>query len=320
MMVCSRENDGPVKWIGLSLMKAHPMSRHDPQFQYVEGQMRPAFAELLTEYERRGEGVVRSQKCSLDIRYGGGERELFDFFAANGEPKGTLVYFHAGYWQSRDKSFFRFIAPAFTTRGFNVAFVNYPLCPTVSLTALVGSARASVPKILAYIKSEGQTENALIATGHSAGGHIAAELALSEWPELGRRSQAVDGVIALSGIYDLAPLVATSLNDKLGLDPRSAADNSPLHRVRAGLPPALFVVGGDETPAFVEQSTHMHQAWLDAGNPSQLDVTPGADHFSLLLSFTSSAGELADKVTHLLDQAQQRFSCQLRFSERSVGA
>ena len=285
------------------------MPNSDAQFQYVEGQARPTFAALLAGYEALGAAAIRSQPCTLDIPYGAGERQVFDFFTARGEPQGTLMYFHAGYWQSRDRSTFRFIAPAFTQHGLNVALVNYPLCPMVSLAGLTEVVRASVPKVLAHAAGLGQPECPLIASGHSAGGHLAVELALSRWPELGVRARAVDGVIALSGIYDLAPLVTTSLNAKLGLDAAAARANSPLHRVATGLPPALFVVGGDETPAFLEQCRHMHEAWQGAGNRSAIEIVPEADHFSLLQSFSSPGSTLFGKVSQLL-LAQQRFSRQ----------
>lgn len=287
-------------------MKAIAMPQLDAQFQYVQGQMRPTFAALLAEYEALGAAAVRSYACTLDVRYGAGERQRFDFFAAHGEPQGTLMYFHAGYWQSRDKSWFRFIAPAFTKQGLNVALVNYPLCPAVSLAGLTEAARASVPKVLAHAAGLGQPERPLIASGHSAGGHLAVELALERWPELGARAQAVDGVIALSGIYDLAPLVGTSLNVKLGLDAAMARAHSPVHRMVSGLPPALFVVGGGETPAFLEQCRHMHEAWQVAGNHSAIEVVPGADHFSLLQSFVSPDSALSGQVSELLSLAQQR--------------
>lgn len=286
------------------------MTQLDAQIQYVEGQARPTFAALLAGYEALGAAAVQSQACALDVPYGAGERQVFDFFTAQGEPQGTLVYFHAGYWQSRDKSTFRFIAPAFTQRQLNVAMVNYPLCPAVSLAGLTDAAKASVPKVLAHAASLGQPDHPLIASGHSAGGHLAVELALERWPELGPRAQAVDGVIALSGIYDLSPLVDTSLNVKLGLDAASARANSPLHRVVGGLPPALFVVGSDETPAFLEQCRHIHEAWQSAGNRSAMDVPPEADHFSLLQQFASPDSALFGKVSQLLLMAQKRFSRQ----------
>lgn len=283
------------------------MLLHDAQFQYVEGQARPTFPALLADFDALGTTAVEAGKCMLDVRYGSGARQRFDFFPACGEPAGTLLYFHAGYWQSRDKATFRFIAPAFARRGLNVALLNYPLCPTVSLAELVAAARESVPEVLAHVAVSGQPARPLIVAGHSAGGHLAVELALSRWPALGARAQAVDGVIALSGVFDLEPLVGTSLNAKLGLDRTLATRHSPIHRVAAGGAPALFAVGGNETPAFLDQNRRMHDAWQAAGNEALIDVVPGADHFSVLRQFVAPDSELSGKVTNLLQQAQQRF-------------
>lgn len=271
------------------------MRVNDPEFEYVAGQGRPGFPALLAEYEALGEQVVAREPCTLDVRYGRAARETFDFFAASEPATGTLLYFHAGYWQSRDKSGFRFIAPAFTRRGLNVALVNYPLCPSVTLAALVDSARKAASAIRAHVNSLAPgRELPLIVSGHSAGAHIATELALTR-PALG-----VAAVIALSGIYDLAPLLDTSLNSKLGLDVASARANSPLFRVTPGAPAGLFVAGADETSAFLEQSRKMHEAWLLAGNRSVLEIVPGADHFTLLKAFTASEGALAARVAELL--------------------
>jgi arylformamidase len=261
----------------------------DPQFQYVEGQSRPGFAALLAAYEAESRTALATETCVLDVRYGPLERQTFDFFAARNRPRGTLAYFHAGYWQSRDKSTFRFIAPAYTAAGLNVALVNYPLCPTVLLPELIEAAKACLAAIRAQAASDGAPHLPLVLSGHSAGAHIAAELALSD-------AEGLAGVVAMSGIYDLAPLVGTSLNQKLRLDPASAAACSPIHRMRAGLPPALVVVGDEETPAFIEQSRRFDEAWNKAGNRSALHLAPQADHFSLLRQFSSPGSRLFDQV------------------------
>jgi arylformamidase len=274
------------------------MTHDDAQHQYVSGQVRDTFPALLADFEAMSAVVVEHGDCELDIRYGERPRETFDLFQAQGDPRGMLAYFHAGYWQSRDKSTFRWLAPMLTRRGLHVAFVNYPLCPSVTLQGLVDAVAASVPHVTAHAARLGGDARPLIACGHSAGGHLAVELALAGH---------ADGVIALSGIYDLAPLLATTLNDKLGLDDSTARALSPLHRVRAGTPPALFVVGGDETSGFVEQTRRMSEAWQAAGNDTEARVVPGADHFSLLSMFAAPESELAEDVDALIEKARQRF-------------
>lgn len=260
-----------------------------PQFQYVEGQSRASFAALLADYEAESLAAVTSEACVRDVRYGPLERQAFDFFAARGRPRGTLVYFHAGYWQSRDKSTFRFMAPAFTGAGLNVALVNYPLCPDVSLPGLVEAASACVPAIRAHASGGDAASLPLVLAGHSAGAHIAVELALSAGRE-------VAGVIAISGIFDLAPLVVTSLNEKLRLDAAGAAACSPLHRVCADSAPALVVAGEQETPAFIEQGLRLHRAWIHAGNQSDFHIVTHADHFSLLRQFALPGSSLFEEV------------------------
>lgn len=254
------------------------MSDAELTVQYLTGQMHPHHPALLEAFQRESDAAVAALHPALDIRYGPHPRQVFDFFAATQPWRGTLAFFHAGYWQARDKAQFRFLAPPFLAQGVDVALVNYPLCPDVTLPALIEAVRPSVPAILAHAAGLGRGGRSLVAAGHSAGGQIVAELALAADPGT------IAAIAALSGVFDLLPLCATPLNDKLRLDAPTAQAMSPLFRVRGGLPPALFVVGGAETAAFRDQTARMHAAWAAAGNHSCALVIDGADHFTLLRS------------------------------------
>jgi arylformamidase len=272
---------------------------HDAEFQYLTGQARPGFPALFDEFERRSADAVRGGACEIDLRYGTPERCTFDFFDAGPAARGVLVYLHAGYWQWRDKAGFRFIAPALVRRGLHVAMVNYPLCPTVSLADLTDTVRTAVPAVLGRVDAA----LPLVAMGHSAGGHLAMEMALTDWTARGLPMAAVAGVIALSGLYDLAPLAQTSLNENLRLDAPSAAAASPLYRAVPDSPPLLLAAGADETPAMREQSRRMHEVWLAMGNPSILHYEPHADHFSLLQRLVAPRSALGRQVDRLLERA-----------------
>lgn len=247
------------------------------EHEYVTGQSRPSFPALFADFERESDRAVQPG-VELDIAYGPHPRQWFDFFPAAGAARATLLYFHAGYWQSRDKAGFRFLAPPLAADGFNVALVNYPLCPDVRIAALVEAASASV----AAIEARGGGAP-LILAGHSAGGQIAVELGLRT---------PVKGIFAISGVFDLAPLIGTSLNAKLRLDRAEAIAVSPIHRVEGRAPPAVFAVGETETKAFRDQSRAMCRAWTEAGNAASLVTVAGADHFSILRSLTNPGGEL----------------------------
>jgi len=276
-------------------MVEQPKEPTDPIFQYLTGQLNPQQPLLLADLERQSAEAVDALQAAVDLPYGAHPRQRFDFFPAFG-AEATFAYFHAGYWQARDKSQFRFIAPALLDAGFNVALVNYPLCPDVTLEALTEAVRDFVPAVRGQ---NGAVELPLIAAGPSAGAHLAVELALTNWAVRGVPPNAISGVVALSGIYDLEPLIATPINDNLRLDAPAARAASPIHRVRSGLPRALFAAGGLETAAFRTQNAEMCAAWEKSGNSGSTLVVDDADHFSLLRGLTERRAPLFDAVVEL---------------------
>lgn len=259
--------------------------------QYLTGQMRPGHAALLAGFQQYGNAAVAALHPALDIPYGPHPRQTFDLFQSPASCRATLLYLHAGFWQARDKGQFRFLAPAFLAHGIDVALVNYPLCPQTTLPSLVAAVRDAVPAILRHAASLGRGGR-LIVAGHSAGAHLAVELALTDWATRGLAAP-IAGAVALSGVYDLEPLLDTALNDNLRLDHATARALSPVHRARAGLPPALFGVGGEETEAFQAQNAAMYGTWMKAGNQAELRVVAGADHFTLLV-------DLADIIAWMM--------------------
>ena len=253
------------------------------QFEYIDGQLRPAHAALFKLIAVANDRAVKDGQPMLDIAYGQHPRQTMDLFRTPSQRRATVAYFHAGYWQSRDKSGFRFLAPALTADGFDVAIVNYPLSPDMSIGDIVAASFASISALAAL------TENApLILIGHSAGAQIAVELGMFSHNVDG----IVKGVMAISGVFDLAPLIGTSVNEKLGLDPGSARAASPLHRIVSGAPPAIFAVGALETRAFREQTARMSEAWACAGNATAFVTVPDVDHFSILNEFCRDNGML----------------------------
>lgn len=266
------------------------------EFGYVAGQFRDTFPSVLENYRQRSEAMAARADARLDIRYGVHPRQTFDLFPATGIPVGmTLVYFHAGYWQSRDKSVFRFIAESLNGAGLEVSVVNYPLCPDVSVPRLVQMASEALPRIEAETPA-----STLILAGHSAGAHIAVELASIAYAT----GIEVAAVVGISGVYDLRDLVDTSLNDKLRLDADLAAAASPVLRAEANMPPALFVVGEVETEVFRSQNRRMADAWRAAGNSCSEHVSAREDHFSILQNLVDPSHAVHAALMGLVHGAQ----------------
>jgi len=265
----------------------------DPVFQYLTGQLHESQTPLLAAFERESVAASTTEHVTFDVPYGPHPRARFDHFAAPGAGA-TLVYLHAGYWQARDKAQFRFLAPAWIAAGVSVVLANYPLCPDVTLAALTEAVRGLIPAL-------GDPGGRIVVMGHSAGAHLAVELALTDWPARGIARPPIAGIVGLSGIYDLAPLRATPLNDKLRLDAAEAHDASPLYRLQPGLPRALFATGARETTAFHDQTAAMVRAWSNAGSPATVMTVPDVDHFSLLRHASDPSVALFAEIKALID-------------------
>ena len=215
--------------------------------------------------------AARAAHPPVQIAYGPGEREVMDLFDA-GPDAPVAVFLHGGYWQALDKDWFSGLAPALAAHGVSLAVPSYDLAPAVRLGRILGQVREVVKTVQA------RTGVRPVVFGHSAGGHMAACM-LSE----GRVSAAV----AISGIFDLRPLVPTSLNIALDLDEREAVALSPLFwPIPNGSTPGGkildCVVGGDESAEFLRQSRMMADHWAANGVETRCEVLPGLNHFTVL--------------------------------------
>lgn len=207
------------------------------------------------------------------IAYGPGPREVLDLFTPGGQPEAPVaVFLHGGYWQALDGQAFHGIAPALLSHGIAVALPTYDLAPAVGLGRILRQVRTATELIRA------RAGYRPLVFGHSAGGHMAAAL-LSE----GRAGAAV----AISGVFDLLPLVGTSLNDALRLDPLMATALSPIHwPIPNGSSPGGTTldcwVGADESAEFRRQSHAMAGRWGAGGADTSVRELAGLNHFTVL--------------------------------------
>ena len=230
------------------------------------------------------------------IYYGFHARECFDVCYAVGKAKAILVYLHAGYWQSRDKNQFYFIADHLAELGYHIAIMNYPLCPEVSIEKIRTSLSYGLLTVKTYLNDPSNNLPMYIC-GHSAGAHLTTELVLNA-KEIIKDQLNIKGIIPISGIYDLEPIISTSLNIKIKLNQIQARNNSPILRVSKDLVPAEFFVGNHETQAFIQQSQEMKDQWELKGNAANFTILKNSDHFSLLFHFLED-GEIVESIERL---------------------
>ena len=126
-------------------------------------------------------------------------------------------------------------------------------------------------------------QDRLYVAGHSAGGHLVAMLMCALWPVFDRElpKDLWKGGLAISGLYDLRPLVDVDwLNGDLRLDPAGALKLSPAFMSPATRAPVMTCVGGDESSEFHRQNALLGERWRAA---CAGDIAmPGRHHFSVI--------------------------------------
>jgi arylformamidase len=232
--------------------------------------------------------AARAAWPPVEVAYGPGEREVMDLFEAAPDAP-VVVFIHGGYWQALDKSWFSWIAPALLQHGVSVAIPSYDLCPNVRLGRIIDQMRAVA------VQLRERTGKRPVVTGHSAGGHLSACL-LSE----GKAS----GAVAISGVFDVRPLIATSLNAALGLYANEAAALSPIFwpAPNGGAPGGTALdcfVGGAETPEFIRQSRDMAADWAAKGADTRFEALDGLNHFTVLDPLADPDSALVKRIVEL---------------------
>jgi len=258
------------------------------------------FGAIAARWQLASDAYRKAADAQLDQPYGAGERHRYDLFhAAERAAAPTVVYIHGGYWQWGDRSAYAFVARALNADGLNVALPSYSLCPTGSVLDIVGELRQALSAI------GRKTGTPLLVVGHSAGGHLTAAMVATDWGTVdGAPADLVHAGIAISGVFDLRPLLTTSINDAVGLDPRTAVAASP--RLWPPPPPGrtfTAAVGAGESSEFLRQSRDIVEHWSREGVQADYLEIPGTNHFTVLDHLASPETSLYARVVALAREA-----------------
>jgi arylformamidase len=196
-----------------------------------------------------------------------------------------MLYMHGGYWSDirPTKETLGWISTGPRHHGITTVILDYALCPTVTIDEVVRQCRAAAAWVYRNAESFGGDRERIYVTGNSAGGHLTAMIALTDWQGIyGLPPDIIKGGSPFSGLYDLTPLRYTWLQPKLQLTADQIARCSPMFCIRPKAPSLLVIWGADETREFWRQSKTFQMLYVEAGNEATLYAVEGRDHYSLL--------------------------------------
>ncbi|WP_420102043.1 alpha/beta hydrolase [Bosea sp. (in: a-proteobacteria)] len=268
----------------------------DYETEYNNRARVPEHPGLIAGWQADATAYREVATCELGLAYGESERQRFDLFKPQEARGDALVMFiHGGYWQALDRSFFSHMARGLNARGVPVAVVGYDLCPQVTLGHIVWEIQQAAAALWRRYGLK------VVASGHSAGGHLAACALATNWANVGTDlpERLVPAAYGISGLYNLKPLTETSINDALRLDMESAERESPFFWPAPSRLTMDAVVGGAESAEYHKQSRRIVDVWGLEGVQTRYEEIPGANHFTVIADLADPDSAMTRRIAEL---------------------
>jgi len=287
--------------------------------QYDVEKSVPDFTIYARQYVEGSRDARRRLACVLKVRFGPSVDEYVDIFPAAEPNAPVLIFFHGGYWRILAAEDFSFVAAGPVAASVTVVVANYALCPKVTIDEITRQARATVAWVHRRIGDYGGDRRRIYVSGHSAGGQLTAMCLLTDWErDYGLPADVVKGGIAISGVFDLAPIRHSAMQREIRLTDEQIERNSPQFHIRRVAAPLLVTYGGDETAEFSRQSEDFLASWIAAGNRGLALSQPGANHFTAITGFAEMDSGLTRGVLELM--GHRRRGAARRGAPRASGA
>ena len=126
-----------------------------------------------------------------------------------------------------------------------------------------------------------------------------AMLYATDWHQRQCDNSCIIGGMALSGVYDLAPLRQCSMNADLHIDDFTARAVSPVELKPTLTVPLHLAVGAEESEAFLSQSRQLAARWPQiCDNPEEV---ASANHFTVVDFFAQATHPIFLRVLRLFN-------------------
>lgn len=233
------------------------------------------------------------------------QKHILDIFSPKELSNAPVLFFiHGGGWTEGDKGIYPYLGRTFAQQGFVTVVISYRLTPEVQFPGHIQDVAHAFAWVYKNIAQHGGNPNQIFVTGHSAGGHLAALLALDKryLQAEGLSTDLIKGDLPISGIYNVKTHADAfpEIKNVFTGDPDKLRDASPIAHVSEKQPPFLIAHAQSDLPTLDAQAVELAKLLQQKGTEVQLVMVPNVDHIGIITSIGSPNDQTADLIVRFV--------------------
>jgi acetyl esterase/lipase len=251
-----------------------------------------------------------------EINYAGDEstnaaKQVLDLYLPNDDSwlqgRPLLIWVHGGGWIMGDKDdamgMYGRYCRKLAEHGIAAANVSYRLSPEVKHPGHIEDIARATAWLVEHANALGYDPAHIFVSGHSAGGHLAALLAVDDrWlTAVNVDPDAIIGAIPSSGVYDLKPMFEGRVAFGGAFPPGTAEDASPISHVDAADPPFLLFV--EAHGRYMQRQTEiMTEALQKDSVECNVVEIPWSNHLTMLSDLVEDGGLTLQRTIEFVEK------------------
>ncbi|MCF0064262.1 alpha/beta hydrolase fold domain-containing protein [Dyadobacter chenwenxiniae] len=210
------------------------------------------------------------------------------------EPKNVLIFVHGGNWNSGKKSQYSIIGGHWARKDVVTVIVDYPLSPAADYKAMAISIAKSVKWVKENISQYGGDPDKIFLSGHSAGGHLAALVALDDhyFKNIGLENPLAGLILIDAAGLDMHGYLTEEQFEKgntylrtFSSDSKTWKEATPLYHLHQNMPPMLIYRGGKTYPSILKSNEKFINALHAYAPETDYRIQKSKKHVPMITQF-----------------------------------